>query len=446
MEKDVVNYKTIVKIALPITLQALLQSSFSVIDEIMIGRLGSARIAGIGLAGKFASIFSVLMGAVCAVAGIMISQYAGQKDEKEVGRSFYLNLVIGVILAGIFTFLSSVFTRNIMGIYTNEADTGTIASHYLKIISLTYIPIAVNMMLSTYLRCVEAAVLPLLTTIGAIVINTGLNYVLIFGKFGAPSLGVKGAAIATVASNVISMIILLVFFIIYIKRKNIHLPFLIKLEGDKRKQYFVMLLPILVNELLWSVGENVYAVIYGKLGTIPCAAMTLTIPIQTLMMGVMSGLSQAAGIVVGRTLGEGEEERAYKESRRLMLCAFAFSVILSVFLIVLKKFYVDIYNVEDVTKKLATDILLVFAFISPVKVMNMTLGGGILRSGGKTSYVLAIDIIGTWVFGVPSGLVAAFVFKLSIPYVYLILSLEECVRLAISFVMFRKKIWINKLR
>lgn len=445
MEKNVSGYKTVVKIAIPITLQALLQSSFSVVDEIMIGQMGSNEITGIGLAGKFASIFSVLIAAVAAVAGIMISQYIGQKEEREVGRSFYLNLSLGLGLAVLFTLLSSVFANGIMGIYTKDAIPKKIAVTYLRIISVTFIPIALNTMFSTFLRCKEAAALPLVTTIVATLINTGLNYMLIGGHFGAPALGVEGAAIATVASQVISTVILFILFLWYKKRKAVRLDFLIRLEGDGRKQYLAMLLPILLNELLWSIGENIYAVIYGRIGTLDCAAMTLTIPIQTLMIGAMSGLAQATGIVVGRTLGEDDEEGAYRQSKKLMFYAFMGAAVLSVLLIFLRGVYVNIYNVEPSTKEIAGQILIAFAIISPVKVMNMTLGGGILRSGGKTKYILVIDLIGTWIFGVPLGFMAAFWWKLSIPYVYFILSLEECVRLAISLIAFKRRVWVNRL-
>lgn len=445
MEKNVAGYKTVVKIAIPITLQALLQSSFSVVDEIMIGQMGSNEITGIGLAGKFASIFSVLIAAVAAVAGIMISQYIGQKEDREVGRSFYLNLSLGLGLAVIFTLLSSVFANGIMGIYTKDAIPKKIAVTYLRIISVTFIPMALNTMFSTFLRCKEAAALPLVTTIVAALINTGLNYMLIGGHFGAPALGVEGAAIATVASQVISTVILFILFLWYKKRKAVRLEFLIRLEGDGRKQYLAMLLPILLNELLWSIGENIYAVIYGRIGTLDCAAMTLTIPIQTLMIGAMSGLAQATGIVVGRTLGEDDEEGAYRQSKKLMFYAFIGAAVLSVLLVFLRGVYVNIYNVEPSTKEIAGQILIAFAIISPVKVMNMTLGGGILRSGGKTKYILAIDLIGTWIFGVPLGFMAAFWWKLSIPYVYFILSLEECVRLAISLIAFKRRVWVNRL-
>lgn len=210
-------------------------------------------------------------------------------------------------------------------------------------------------------------------------------------------------------------------------------------------QYLGILAPILVCEFMWSLGENVYAAIYGNIGTDACAAMTMTGPIQGLMIGALSGLAQAAGILIGKSLGNEEYDKAYKDSKRLMWYGLAGSLVLSVSLVLLGQFYVRIYNVEPQVRTMAYQLLVVFAIVSPVKVQNMILGGGIIRSGGKTQYVMWVDLIGTWIFGVPLGLLSAFVFDLPITYVYFILSMEEVVRLLISVVIFRKKRWMRTL-
>ena len=210
-------------------------------------------------------------------------------------------------------------------------------------------------------------------------------------------------------------------------------------------QYLGILAPILVCEFMWSLGENVYAAIYGNIGTDACAAMTMTGPIQGLMIGALSGLAQAAGILIGKSLGNEEYDKAYKDSKRLMWYGLAGSLVLSVALVLLGQFYVRIYNVEPQVRTMAYQLLVVFAIVSPVKVQNMILGGGIIRSRGKTQYVMWVDLIGTWIFGVPLGLLSAFVFDLPITYVYFILSMEEVVRLLISVVIFRKKRWMRTL-
>ena len=206
-----------------------------------------------------------------------------------------------------------------------------------------------------------------------------------------------------------------------------------------------MLLPVLVCELMWSLGENIYAGIYGHLGTEACAAMTLINPVQGLMIGALCGLSQAAGVLIGKTLGKAEYERAYQDAKKLIFYGFAGSLLLSVFIVLTRSYYVALYQVEESVKHLTKQILIAYAVIAPFKVQNMIVGGGIIRSGGRTKYVMLIDLIGTWLFGVPLGLLAAFVLELSIPYVYFILSLEECIRFGISLIVLKRKKWMQSL-
>lgn len=438
-------FKTVCKIAVPVTLQNMLQSSFSMVDQMMIGQLGSVSIAAIGLAGKFSSIFSVLVSAVAAVAGIMIAQYMGKQHQKEVDRSFSVNLVAVFFLAAVFLAAGFGIPGRIMGIYTGETEICQVAAVYLKILSFSFLPMAGSAIVSTMFRCMERAALPLYAGGIAVAMNTVFNYILIFGKCGFPKMGVKGAAIATVISQIANFLFIFCVFIRVYQKEKKRFQFSLRLGKTGYYQYFVMLLPILVTEFLWSLGENVYAFIYGHMGTQPCAAMTLTNPIQGLMIGALGGVSQAAGILIGKALGKKEYERAYRESKKLMWYGLFGSLILSVGLLILSRFYVEIYQVESGVKQTAAQILFVFALISPVKVQNMILGGGIIRSGGKTKYVMWIDIIGTWLFGVPLGLLAAFVWGLSIPLVYFILSLEEVVRLVISFVVFKKRGWMQSL-
>jgi len=430
--------------AVPVTLQCLLQSSFSVVDQIMTGQLGSVSIAGIGLGGKFASIYSVVIAAVASVAGIMIAQYIGKKDIKEVGRSFYTNLAISLIIAAVFTALSLLVPLQILGLYIKDLDTVQAGAAYLKIYALSFLPVAVLSVLSAYLRCVKAAKVPLYAGIFASIANTGLNYVLIFGKAGFPAMGVRGAAWASVIAQYCGCILTVILFFILYRKNSWELPFAIKMNKNRIKQYLVILMPLLACEFFWSLGENVYAAIYGHMGTKAFAAMTLTNPLQALVMGALSGISQAAGVMAGKRLGADDADSAYQHSKRLLFTGFACSILLSVCIVVFRRYYVMIFHVEDSVKMMTMQILTAYAIVMPVKVQNMILGG-ILRSGGKTAYVMIIDLIGTWGFGVPFGLLAAFAFHLPIAAVYFTLSMEECIRMAISLALFQKRQWMQRL-
>ena len=442
MKRNTEFLRDVCRLAVPVALQSMLQASFSIVDQIMIGQLGSVSIAAVGLAGKFSSVYSVVVSAIGAVAGIMIAQYLGQKNRPEVRRSFFRNLFFALSLAAVFTALCLLLPEPIMGLYTKDAATRQAAASYLAIVAGTFLPLAGATLLSTLYRCMEKASLPLYASLFAALLNTGLNYVLIFGKLGFAPMGAEGAAIATLVSQIANCLVMLLF--LWSARDC--------LSGGRPqtrfqwRQYAAMLLPVLACEFLWSVGENVYAGIYGNLGTADCAAMTLINPVQGLVIGALCGLAQAAGVLIGKRLGSGDYDGAYGDAKKLLLYGFLGSAALSLLVVLTSGLYVRLYAVEDSVRALTRQILAVYAVVAPFKVQNMILGGGILRSGGKTKYVMMIDLTGTWGFGVPLGLLAAFVLRLSIPWVYLMISLEECVRFAISVAVFRRRGWMQSLR
>ena len=442
MERENGFLRAVCRLAVPVALQSMLQSSFSIVDQIMIGQLGSISVAAVGLAGKYFNTFVFTSGAIGAVSGIMISQYMGRNDREEVRRSFFVNLGGILLLAGLFTLLALFFPQQIMGLYTDEVETIAAAVGYLTILAGTFFPSAGATMLSAMFRCMERTALPLFASIAAAVCNTGLNYVLIFGKAGFAPMGARGAAVATLISQCVNFVIMLLLFIPrreWLRQSEKPLP------AFRRKQYIAMLLPVLVCEFVWYMGENVYAAVYGHLDTASCAAMTLIDPVQGMMTGALCGLSQAAAVIVGKRLGAEQYDRAYWAAKRLMIYGFVAATTLSALILLLRGYYVEIYRVEPEVKELTRHILFFYAFVAPFKVQNMIVSGGILKSGGRTKTVMYIDILGPWLVGVPLALLSAFVWELPVYLVYFLLSLEECVRYALSLVVFRRKNWMQSL-
>lgn len=437
--------REVFKIAVPVALQSMLQASFSIVDQVMVGSLGSVSVAAVGIAGKLVSLYGVVIGAVVSVAGIMMAQYLGAKDREEADRSFFLNLLISLFIGAAFLTVCLTLPSRLMGLYSDDGATVSAAAGYLRIVALGFLPYAADMMISTRLRCMDRAVLPLVFSIAANAVNTLLNYVLIFGKLGFAPMGANGAGAATVISQLFNTLLLLVGMAIVNKRRGLRFCFSPKLRKMTGGRYLAIFLPVLVIEFMWSLSENVYASVYGHIGTLECAAMTLTYPIQGLMIGALSGLSQAAGILIGKELGKGDFSSAYRKSGRLLLGGLIGSLVLSAALVCLMGAYTEIYQVETYVKQVARQILLVFAAVSPVKVLNMILGSGIVKSGGRTRVVMVIELIGTWGVGVPLALLSAYVWRLPIPFVYLLLSMEECVRLGLMWIVFVRKNWMQKI-
>ncbi len=254
--------RKVIVLAVPVALQSMLQASFGVADQVMIGQLGGVEVAAVGLAGKFTGIFNVVVSAVGAVAGIMISQYMGQKNAAKTRQSMIFNLRVCLMLAALFTLAGVAAPKQIMSLYINDAVAAEAAGRYLFIVSGTFFPAAGITILSTHLRCMEKASLPLYAGIASAAVNTGLNWILIFGRLGAPALGITGAALATLVSQLVYFLVILVMYLKYRERTESAAagPF-------DWKQYLSMLLPLLASEFMWVLGENVYAGIYGHLGT-----------------------------------------------------------------------------------------------------------------------------------------------------------------------------------
>jgi len=434
-------HKEVFKIAIPVALQSMLQSSFSMVDQIMVGQLGQKSIAAVEIAGKPSFIYAFVIGAIGAIAGIMISQYIGKKDRIAEEKAICVNFLALMITAVVFSVLACVYSFPLMKLFTDDISVINEGNSYLKIIGFAFVPLGISNICGVSLRCRGKSSWPLYVGVLSAAINTILNYCFIFGKWGAPALGVRGAAYASVVSQVIGAVIILFMFFKLYGRFRIS----IDLGKNGYFQYFAMLLPVVTNEFFWSVGQSVNTFVYGHMGTEELAGMSLTGSVQGLIIGALSGLAQAAGILIGKRLGEGEYDTAYEESKQMCVDGFVGTIIFSFLLVFLRYPYVNIFRVTDDVRLIGAQILLAFAVLMPVKVQNMILGGGIIRSGGRTKYIMMIDLLGTWIVGVPLALFTGLYLKLPIVWVYFILSLEEVVRLIISVFMFKSRKWMNTI-
>ena len=434
--------KQVINIAIPVALQSMLQSSFSMIDQIMVGQLGEKSISAVEIAGKPGFIYSVVVGAVCTIAGIMISQYIGKKDRESEEKSICVNFLVMMLTGIAFFFISRMFPLQFIRLFTNDARVISEGSVYLGIIGWTFIPLGITNIIGAAIRCRGKSSWPLYVGFVSATLNTGLNYCLIFGNYGMPMLGVKGAAYASVISQVAGAVLIIVMFF----RLYGRIRYSVSLGKENYWQYLSMLIPIVINEFLWSVGQSINTFVYGHMSTHELAGMSLTGSLQGLTIGALSGIAQAAGILVGKRLGEGQYDQAYQESKKLCVYGFIGSILFSVTIMALKTPYVHLFNVSDDVRAIGLALLTAFAVLMPIKVLNMILGGGIIRSGGRTKYIMMIDMLGTWLIGVPIALVTGLVFKLPIVWVYFMLSQEEVVRFIISIFMFRSRKWMNTIK
>ncbi len=435
----------ILRIGLPITMQSILQASYSLVDQIMVGTLGTMSIAGSGLVGKFSSLVNFTLAAVASVTSILVAQYHGNKDRDGINKGFFSCLYLAMAVMLLFLLPCLWIPDTILSVYTTDFEMVKEAVPYFTAIALSFIPMTLTMQFSALLRSIEKSKVPLYAGIASMIGNIIFNYLFIFGKMGMPCLGLIGAGIGTLLARSIESILLLGVLVFMRKKEELYLQPVSLFYTKQYKKIALIVFPILFNEFSWSVGENIYAAIYGRIGTQAVAAMTLTNPLQGMFIGMFSGVSAAATVMVGKRLGRDEKEEAYAIGKYLAKVSAAGACLASVLLIIISDCYISLFRIEAQVAETTKRILFVLALLLIVKILNMVIAGGILRSGGKTQYTLYIDLIGTWVFGVPFGLLAAFVWKLPIESVYFLLSMEEVVRLFITFAVFKRKIWMNNV-
>lgn len=437
------NFKTLFSIALPISIQSLLQSSLGMIDQIMIGQLGETAVASVNLGTRLMFIMVYSLSGISAVSSIYTSQYEGAGTKEKHSAVMKITILEGLLCVLPFLIAGLFFPQQIVRIFSEDNTVIQKGANYLFITAFGFIPKLFSISISAILRCTGKAKITLITGLSSVAINTVLNLIFIFGFGPIKAYGVEGAAIATV----IAIFIEATINIIYLEKTKhpSRLSLAIKAKADKGfyKKFAITTLPAIGNECFWALGDAIYSGIYGHMSTVSLAAITLTFPIQGMSVGFFSGLSAAAGVIIGNNLGAKKTKEAYTLAWDFFKLCIIGCGIIGILIVLFGSVYLKFYNVTDEVKLYTKSLLAIFACYLWVKVSNMVMLGGVLRSGGKTRYTLILDLIGTWGIGIPLGFLCAFVFKWNILMVYTAINLEEVIRLTLGLIKVKSKDWIS---
>ncbi|MCX8130242.1 MAG: MATE family efflux transporter [Clostridia bacterium] len=437
--------KHILKISIPIALQSIIMMTLNMTDQIMVGQLGESSIAAVGISNRVITILTVILSGLASGIGIYTAQFWGKKDKEKIGQLLGLGLSVGGVLTVVFVLAAILAPKACVGIFTTDPEVISNGVKFLRIVAYSYIPTTLTIVYSSILRSTAHVKIPMAASMAAVVCNVILNYVFIFGKFGFPELGIEGAAVATTISRIIELIIIISSIYILKLPGAVSIKNMRGMSKSLVNSFVKTTYPILLTEMLWVFGETMYNLIYGRIGTSEYTAMAITFPIQGLAVGVLSGLSCAAGVIIGNAIGANEEDKAIVYAKKIVKLGITFAAVSGAIVILISRFYIKVYNISSEAEVYAQYLLIVFSFFLWVKVSNMIIAGGILSSGGDSKYVFAMESTATWIVGVPSGLIAAFVLDLPVHWVYLLLSLEEVVRLVFGLRRMFSGKWVNNL-
>ncbi|MCB2288273.1 MATE family efflux transporter [Clostridium sp. CS001] len=438
-------YKSILTIALPIALQNLISNSLNMVDTMMIGKLGVTEIAAVGLANQYFFFFALILFGINSGAGIFIAQFWGQKDVLNIRRMLGLALITGISVALIFTIGGFFIPERILRLFLKNPDVIKLGSDYLRIVCLSYILNTISFGYAFACRSIGKARIPMYVSIVALLSNTLLNYLLIFGNFGFPQMGVKGAAIATLIARVIEIILIL--GIIYNEKGVLaaKISELTDLSANFIKRYFKTATPVILNEGFWALGMVMYSVAYASIGKNELASAQIANTIQGIFLVVSMGLANATAIMIGNKIGAKEEKLGITYAKRFCIIGPVAGIIMGMGLFLASPLILSIFKLPMNAYKDTRGILIVMSIYMAIKVFNTTMIVGILRSGGDTKFALFLEVGAVWLVGVPLAFLGAIVWKLPIYYVVAIVSLEEVVKMAIGVPRIVSKKWMKNV-
>ncbi|MCR5101492.1 MAG: MATE family efflux transporter [Butyrivibrio sp.] len=445
-------YKRLLIIAIPIMVKQGITNFVNMLDNIMVGQIGTEQMSGVAIINQLMFVFNLMIFGGVAGAGIFTAQYYGKGDSEGVRYTFRFKIIICVILSALGFIIMYGLQDNLIMLYLHQGgETGDInltlkyAKAYLAISLLELLPFAITQVYSGTISECGDTIMPMRAGIVAVFVNLVFNYILIYGKFGAPALGVVGAAIATLISRFVELIIIVIY-----THKNYNRHKFIKgaynslyIPGNVLKNIIIKGSPLLVNETFWSAGQTILLQNYSIRGLEVIAALNISSTISNVFNIVFIAMGNAIAIILGQELGAGKRDVKY-DSYRLTFFAIMICVVSGTLLMLVAPFFPNIYNTEQIVKDLATRFIMVSAFFMPMYAYENA-AYFTLRSGGKTVITFLFDACFVWVFSIPLAYVLTHFTSLPILTIFVCCQLIELIKCAIGFILVKKGIWIQTI-
>ncbi|MHB8133739.1 MAG: MATE family efflux transporter [Anaerolineaceae bacterium] len=437
-------FSAFLTIAIPITIQQFFSALTGMLDVLMVGQLGETAIASLGLANQIFFLLTILIFGINSGIAIFTAQYWGKGDIYNLRRVMGIGLTLCSAVAIIYSIAAIFFPEKVLGFYTNDQEVIDLGSNYLRIVGFSYIPTAISLAFASVLRSSQNVRLPMLVTIFALSLKIFLNFLLIFGNLGFPKLGVEGAAIGTMIARTLEFI-----FIVYLSYRY-RTAAAAKIQELKFsfvffKKVLWTSLPAAINEFFWSMGITTYNAVYAHIGTDAIAAININGTIENMSFVIFIGLANSCAIMIGNQIGAGREDLAYEYGKRFMILGISSALIIGVLVILLRPLVLSLYNIQAESYRFAYTILLIYGLTMWIRVSNLIIFIGLLRSGGDTRFALILEMCSIWLIGVPSAFIGAFVLDWPVFGVYALVLSEEVFKLIFVLPRVKSKKWINNL-
>lgn len=443
--RDKVFYKMLLSLALPVTLQNIVIFLTQMLDTVMLGELGDVAMSASSLANQPFFLFNMLTFGLGSGAAVLTAQYWGKRELRPICLIITMIVKISMAIGLIVCVLVFFFPTQIMSVFSSDLDVIETGASYLRIICFSYPFFGLTGVYYTSIRSVEAVKIAVISNLVALVTNGLLNYTLIFGNFGAPALGVEGAAIATLIARLIEFTIAVIYMLVVDKKLRLRIKDFFAFDKVLFKDLVTISSPVVANELMWASGMSMQAGLLGRLGTTAVAANSIISVVQQLSTVAVFGIAGAAAVVIGKAIGEGDMQKARDSGHTFKVISIIFGFFVAGLILLLRNVAIDFYNVTDATKELAHQMIYVAAsigFFVSIAAVGIV---GILRGGGDTKYSLWIEVIALWFVAVPLAYFVAFVLKWPPVFVYIVMKIDEPVKMVLFLIRAKSHKWIRNV-
>ncbi len=449
---DKVFYKRLLLLSVPIMVQNAITNFVGFLDNIMVGQLGTEPMSGVAIVNQLVFVFNLLVFGGLSGAGIFGAQFYGNGDNKGVRDTFRFKIILGIIIAIVALALFLSMGENLIRLYLTSGDAGDLEAtfrygkEYLLIILFEIVPFVLVQVYASTLRETGETMVPMIAGIAAVLVNLTFNYILIFGKFGAPRLGVAGAAIATVLARVVECAIVIAWTHMH-KKKN---PFIVgvyrtlRLPGSLAWSVIKKGSPLLANEVLWAGGVAMANQCFSLRGYNVMASTNISSTIANLFNVVFIAMGNAVAIMVGQELGASKFEKAKDTAGKVILFSVLCTVLTSLIMISLSGVFPELYNTTGEVRNMAGAMIRITAYLMPLQAfLHATYFT--IRSGGRTVITFLFDSAFSWCVAIPFIYCIVHFTGLNILTVYTLYYALDVIKASIGFILLKKGIWLQNI-
>lgn len=444
--KDRNFYRSFAVLCLTLMLEQAVILSVNLADNIMLGRYSESALSGVAAVNQIQFVLQQIVFGVSNGMIVLGSQYWGQKRTGEIRMlsSIAMRAALGVAIA---LFIAvSLFPEQTLQLFTRDAAIVAEGVAYLKIIRFTYLFFAASSILLGTMRVVESVQIALRVSVLSLVLNCSINYVLIYGRFGAPEMGVRGAAIGTLAARIVELFVFAWYVFVRDRRVSMQPSDFLSADRELARDFFRVASPVILTQTLWGLANALQTVILGHMSAVAIAAQSISSNVFLLLKVASVGASSAAAILIGKAIGEGKDLSVLKEYTRTLQALFvAIGLVLGAALMIIRVPLLRVYNISDETRALANAYMIIQSVVLVTMSYQMPTNGGIIRGGGDTRFVMILDLISIWGIVLPFSCLAAFVWRLSPIIVIILLNSDQVFKCVPAFIRVNSYKWIKRL-